>query len=42
MHSGAYGNDARNPIQVLAEVIASLRGPKGEVAIAGFYDYVKE
>ncbi len=42
LHSGAYGNAARNPIQVLAEVIASLRGPKGEVAIAGFYDDVKE
>nr|WP_245277383.1 M20/M25/M40 family metallo-hydrolase [Rhizobium leguminosarum] len=42
LHSGAYGNAARNPIQVLAEVIASLRGPRGEVAIAGFYDDVKE
>ncbi|WP_234836382.1 M20/M25/M40 family metallo-hydrolase [Sinorhizobium meliloti] len=42
LHSGAYGNAARNPIQVLAELIASLRGPSGEVAIAGFYDDVKE
>ncbi|WP_077106957.1 M20/M25/M40 family metallo-hydrolase [Agrobacterium sp. DSM 25558] len=42
LHSGAYGNAARNPIQVMAEVIASLRGAKGEVAIAGFYEDVKE
>ncbi|MGO8055380.1 M20/M25/M40 family metallo-hydrolase [Rhizobium leguminosarum] len=42
LHSGAYGNAARNPIQVLAELIASLRGPSGEVAIAGFYDDVKD
>jgi acetylornithine deacetylase/succinyl-diaminopimelate desuccinylase-like protein len=37
-----YGNAARNPIQVLADIIASLRNPDGSVAIAGFYDDVKE
>ncbi|ACI58182.1 peptidase M20 (plasmid) [Rhizobium leguminosarum bv. trifolii WSM2304] len=42
LHSGAYGNAARNPIQVLAELIASLRGESGEVAIEGFYDDVEE
>ncbi|MGY4230045.1 acetylornithine deacetylase/succinyl-diaminopimelate desuccinylase-like protein [Bradyrhizobium sp. USDA 4503] len=42
LHSGAYGNAARNPIQVLAELIASLRGQDGEVAIEGFYDNVVE
>ncbi|UCI22999.1 M20/M25/M40 family metallo-hydrolase (plasmid) [Mesorhizobium sp. B2-1-8] len=42
LHSGAYGNAARNPIQVLAELIGSLRGQGGEVAIEGFYDDVKE
>ncbi|MER8524499.1 M20/M25/M40 family metallo-hydrolase [Mesorhizobium sp. M1076] len=42
LHSGAYGNAARNPIQVLAELIASLRGANGEVAIKGFYDNIEE
>ena len=42
LHSGMYGNAARNPIQVLAEIIASLRNPDGSVAVAGFYDDVKE
>ncbi|WP_417309438.1 M20/M25/M40 family metallo-hydrolase [Devosia sp.] len=42
LHSGMYGNAARNPIQVLAEIIASLRNPDGSVAIEGFYDDVAE
>ena len=42
LHSGMYGNAARNPNQVLAEIIASLRNPDGSVAIAGFYDDVQE
>ena len=42
LHSGMYGNAARNPNQVLAEIIASLRKPDGSVAIEGFYDDVEE
>ena len=42
LHSGMYGNAARNPIQVLGEIIASLRNADGSVAIEGFYDDVKE
>jgi acetylornithine deacetylase/succinyl-diaminopimelate desuccinylase-like protein len=42
LHSGMYGNAARNPNQVLAEIIASLRNPDGSVAVEGFYDDVKE
>lgn len=42
LHSGMYGNAARNPIQVLADIIASLRNPDGSVAIEGFYDDVDE
>ena len=42
LHSGMFGNAARNPIQVLAEIIASLRNPDGSVAIEGFYDDVRE
>ena len=42
LHSGMFGNAARNPIQVLAEIIASLRTPDGGVAVAGFYDGIRE
>ncbi len=42
LHSGMYGNAARNPIQVLADIIASLRNPDGSVAVEGFYDDVDE
>ncbi|HCO55908.1 MAG TPA: dipeptidase [Pelagibacterium sp.] len=42
LHSGMYGNAARNPNQVLAEIIASLRNPDGSVALEGFYDDVPE
>ena len=42
LHSGMYGNAARNPNQVLAEIIASLRNPDGSIAVAGFYDDVEE
>ncbi|HEY8595485.1 MAG TPA: dipeptidase [Devosiaceae bacterium] len=42
LHSGMYGNAARNPIQVLAEIVASLRRPDGGVALPGFYDGVPE
>ncbi|HEV7274769.1 MAG TPA: M20/M25/M40 family metallo-hydrolase [Devosiaceae bacterium] len=42
LHSGMYGNAARNPLQVLAEIIASLRNPDGSVAIKGFYEDVLE
>jgi acetylornithine deacetylase/succinyl-diaminopimelate desuccinylase-like protein len=42
LHSGMFGNAARNPNQVLAEIIASLRNPDGSVALEGFYDDVDE
>jgi acetylornithine deacetylase/succinyl-diaminopimelate desuccinylase-like protein len=42
LHSGIYGNAARNPIQVLADIIATLRNPDGSVAVEGFYDDVAE
>src|SRR5690606_8011508 len=42
LHSGMYGGAARNPNQVLADIIASLRNPDGSVAVAGFYDDVPE
>jgi acetylornithine deacetylase/succinyl-diaminopimelate desuccinylase-like protein len=42
LHSGLFGNAARNPNQVLAEIIASLRAPDGSVTLPGFYDDVAE
>ncbi len=42
LHSGMFGNAARNPNQVLAEIIASLRAPDGSVTLPGFYDDVAE
>jgi acetylornithine deacetylase/succinyl-diaminopimelate desuccinylase-like protein len=42
LHSGMFGSAARNPIHLLAEILASLRRPDGSVAIEGFYDGVKD
>lgn len=42
LHSGLYGGAARNPNQVLANVLDSLRNSDGSVAIDGFYEDVAE
>ena len=42
LHSGMFGNAARNALQVTADALASLRAPDGSVHIAGFYDGVEE
>jgi acetylornithine deacetylase/succinyl-diaminopimelate desuccinylase-like protein len=42
LHSGMFGNAARNPLQLLSDIISSLRNPNGSVAVEGFYDGVKE
>lgn len=42
LHSGMFGSAARNPNQLLAEIIASLRAPDGRVTLPGFYDDVAE
>jgi acetylornithine deacetylase/succinyl-diaminopimelate desuccinylase-like protein len=38
LHSGHYGNWAPNPAALLVELLAGLRGPNGEIRIAGFED----
>jgi acetylornithine deacetylase/succinyl-diaminopimelate desuccinylase-like protein len=42
LHSGVYGGAVANPINVLAEMIASLRDKDKRITIPGFYDDVVE
>lgn len=40
LHSGLHGGAFRNPIQALAEILATLHTPDGRVNVPGFYDDV--
>ncbi len=42
LHSGVYGGSIDNPINVLCEMIASLKDEEGKITIPGFYDAVEE
>ncbi len=42
LHSGVYGGAVANPINVLCEMIASLKDENGHITIPGFYDHVIE
>jgi acetylornithine deacetylase/succinyl-diaminopimelate desuccinylase-like protein len=42
LHSGGAGGAVNNPINALAEIIASMKGPDGKVHVQGFYDDVLE
>jgi acetylornithine deacetylase/succinyl-diaminopimelate desuccinylase-like protein len=41
LHSGLFGGSVRNPIHVLAELIAGMHDAKGSVTLPGFYDRVR-
>jgi acetylornithine deacetylase/succinyl-diaminopimelate desuccinylase-like protein len=40
LHSGHYGNWAPNPAMRLAQLLATMKGPNGEVLVAGWDDDV--
>jgi acetylornithine deacetylase/succinyl-diaminopimelate desuccinylase-like protein len=40
LHSGLHGGVLLNPIQALAEILATLHTPEGKVNVPGFYDDV--
>jgi acetylornithine deacetylase/succinyl-diaminopimelate desuccinylase-like protein len=41
LHSGRFGNIAPDPAMELVDLLASMRGPNGRIAIEGFYDGVR-
>lgn len=42
LHSGVYGGGVDNPLNVLCQMIASLKDADGHITIPGFYDKVIE
>ncbi|WP_136645483.1 dipeptidase [Tabrizicola sp. YIM 78059] len=42
LHSGMYGGLARNPLHVMARLLAGLHDGQGRVQVPGFYDDVDE
>lgn len=42
LHSGYFGGAARNPIEVLAKILASLKDDAGRITVPGFYEGVSE
>lgn len=42
LHSGMYGGVAPNALHALIRLLATLHDPDGRVAVAGFYDRVRE
>jgi acetylornithine deacetylase/succinyl-diaminopimelate desuccinylase-like protein len=41
LHSGYYGGAVRNPLEALAQMLASLKTADGHVAVDGFYEGVR-
>lgn len=42
LHSGRHGGSVPNPLHAIAQLIATLHHPDGRVAVAGFYNRVRE
>jgi acetylornithine deacetylase/succinyl-diaminopimelate desuccinylase-like protein len=42
LHSGRFGGTVANPLHALVDLLASLHGRDGRVAVAGFYDGIAE
>jgi acetylornithine deacetylase/succinyl-diaminopimelate desuccinylase-like protein len=42
LHSGRHGGGVANPLHAMAALVASLHESNGRVAVAGFYDEVRE
>ena len=42
LHSGSYGGAVINPAMALARILATFHDADGHIAIAGFYDKVRE
>jgi acetylornithine deacetylase/succinyl-diaminopimelate desuccinylase-like protein len=42
LHSGYYGGVVKNPLEALAQIIATLKNADGSIAVPGFYDGVRE
>ena len=42
LHSGVYGGAVANPIQILCEMITSMKDANNHITIPGFYDDVDE
>jgi acetylornithine deacetylase/succinyl-diaminopimelate desuccinylase-like protein len=42
LHSGSYGGAVVNPAMALARILATFHDANGHIAIAGFYDKVRE
>ncbi len=42
LHSGMYGGAVANPLNILCEMIASLKDENNRITIPGFYDKVVE
>jgi acetylornithine deacetylase/succinyl-diaminopimelate desuccinylase-like protein len=42
LHSGLYGGEVANPINILTKMIASLHDENNHITIPGFYDKVEE
>jgi acetylornithine deacetylase/succinyl-diaminopimelate desuccinylase-like protein len=41
LHSGYFGGVVRNPLEALAQLLATLKDASGRIAVAGFYDGVR-